>query len=44
MNSKQKENSKKEILNRLIWFHGEEIEKYPLTEDLLELYQKGNGF
>ena len=44
MNARQKEISKKEILNRLKWFHGEEIEKYPLTADLSEMYQKGKGF
>ena len=38
MNTKQKEFSKKEIISRLKWFHGEEMDKYPLTEDIIESF------
>ncbi len=31
---KKKELTKKEILEKLIWFHGEEYNKYPLEDDL----------
>lgn len=44
MNTKQKEFSKKEIIDRLKWFHGDEMSKYPLTEEILKAYQKERGF
>jgi hypothetical protein len=34
---KKKEWTKQEILEKLIWFHGEEYNKYPLEDDLAEL-------
>ena len=43
MNTKQKEFSKKEIINRLKWFHGDEMDKYPLTDDLLNAHPKKKG-
>jgi hypothetical protein len=39
MEKKKKILSKQEILERLIWFHGDELNKYPLEEELLHLLQ-----
>ena len=38
MKMKKEECSKEYILKKLMWFHGEEFEKYPLNDDFKKLF------
>ena len=42
MTTKNKTYTKQEIIEKLLWFHGEEINKYPLNEDLLKVRSTEN--